>query len=159
MIKEMNLHLRNGFVTLRGGPYKRKPPNTIGVKMAAEINEACHISIATEDFGVPNETDLIVGLMQCAQYIRYGDDIYVGCMGGTGRTGLFLAALVKATMSRPKFRVFGGLFWSKPDGLEAVLYVRNHYKSGAVETLEQEHYIRDLDTKEVSKQMYKLGLL
>lgn len=50
-----------------------------------------------------------------------GDAIYVGCYGGHGRTGLFLAALVR-TMTGYR---------------DAITYVRDHYCHKAVESQEQ----------------------
>jgi protein-tyrosine phosphatase len=57
-----------------------------------------------------------------------GKDVYIGCQGGWGRTGLFLALLAKTC------------------GVEnPIMYVRQNYARTAVETPAQEKYVRDFD--------------
>lgn len=114
--------------TVFGGPYYDKPATMLGVKMAVEIQEACEVDIPTRDFKVPPVPVLLTGLEKALQLIASRQPLYVGCMGGKGRTGLFLAALAK--------------LWGEKD---PVVYVRKHYYSHAVETPEQERYIRTLE--------------
>ena len=70
-----------------------------------------------------------------------GGQLHVGCFGGTGRTGLYLAGMAKVMpeyrrkMHRPQF--------------DPVLYVRKQYLSHSVETLEQKEFIRDLDVSDI----------
>jgi protein-tyrosine phosphatase len=99
------------------------------VKMAEEINRDCHVSIPTKDFRVPNEFDLKLGIRQVLEYLAAGGtrDLYVGCMGGRGRTGLFMACLAKA--------------WGKGNPIQ---HVRKTYLASAVETKQQEEYVRQL---------------
>lgn len=111
------------FVVL-GGPFRNRPKGTVGVKMAQEIYAECDISIATQDFSTPPPEAMRVGLIKAVKAVIAGQPLYVGCMGGMGRTGLFLAVLAKA---------FGV---KKP-----VEYVRQHYYSHAVETDEQYRYV------------------
>jgi hypothetical protein len=117
-------------VYIQGGPYRHKPKGFFGVKMAKEIPLACDVDVPTQDFSVPNKKHLLRGLDKTLTAILEGESVYVGCMGGIGRTGLFLAALAKV------------LGYDDPIG-----HVRQHYRSHAVETKEQEQYIIDLDVR------------
>ena len=60
---------------------------------------------------------------------RAGQTVEVGCMGGHGRTGTFLACLV--LLADPQFTPAG-----------AIQYVRTHYCSKAVEDASQEWFVR-----------------
>lgn len=115
---------RRHYFLVTGGPYFDRPDTMIGVKMAAEINRPADVSIPTRDFSTPDLADLDTGLVQAATALVNGDPLYVGCMGGKGRTGLFLAVLCKA------------LGVKKP-----VEYVRKHYYAHAVETSEQYAFV------------------
>ena len=120
-----------------GGPYRDKPPEMVGVKMAVEVDRPCKVDIPVRDFSVPGEADFLKGLHHGVLLMAGGSRLYVGCMGGKGRTGLYLAGLAKVmseyriTMKRP--------------GLDPVQYVRENYYSHAVETSEQEAFIDGLD--------------
>ena len=83
------------------------------------------VDIPTVDFQTPDRQTLYRGLSKAIDLILAGEPVYVGCMGGKGRTGLFLAVLAKA---------FGV---KKP-----VEYVREHYYAHAVETAEQYDFVK-----------------
>ena len=110
---------RQYFVVL-GGPFMECPSNMKGVKMAREIKQACAVDIPTDDFKTPDRKVLYRGLSKAIDLMLAGEPLYVGCMGGKGRTGLFMAVLAKA---------FGV---KKP-----VEFVRANYYAHAVETPEQ----------------------
>lgn len=114
------------FFVVAGGPYRQVPDNMVGVKMAVEISHPHQISIPTRDFDVPRVEDVDKGLVEAVNAILNGDPVYVGCMGGIGRTGLFLAILAKA---------FGVL--------DPVPYTRDQYNHHAVETKQQMQYVQD----------------
>lgn len=111
-----------------GGPYIMKPPGMVGIKMALEVpyrlDGSIEIGVPTLDFSVPMVDDLQRGLTDAVNHILRGEEVYVGCMGGRGRTGLFLAILAKA-------------FGEK----SPVEYVRLHYYTRAVETQEQYEFV------------------
>jgi hypothetical protein len=115
-------------VNIYGGPYRQRPQAMYGVNMAAEINEPADVRVPTADFSVPDEADLLKGLKKGLLALGAGRDVYVGCMGGIGRTGLYLAAMAKI------------LGYEDP-----VLHVRDSYLRHAVETPEQQAYIANLD--------------
>lgn len=111
-------------VILTGGRYVDRPSGTFGVKLAAEINRPHDVSIPTQDYSVPDGTDLHTGVLRTLGALILGRRVFVGCMGGVGRTGLFFAALSKA------------MGYPEPVGL-----VRARYFNHAVETHEQQEYI------------------
>lgn len=80
-----------------------------------------------EDFGLPaDDTDTLERLREALE--RSGEQrVELACLGGRGRTGTALACLTAL------------------DGVpaeDAVGYVREHYSTLAVETTEQEEYVR-----------------
>jgi len=60
-----------------------------------------------------------------AQQVKLGRKVHVGCIGGHGRTGMFLAALVAEMAVDP----------------DPIAYVRKHYCQKAVETREQVRFL------------------
>jgi hypothetical protein len=120
-----------GFVKrqIQAGPYRSKPQDMFGVKLAGEINAPCDISIPIRDFGVPADDAIVRDALRVVlRRLALRQTVYVGCMGGLGRTGTFLALLAKA------------LGRSDPVG-----YVRENYSHAAVETREQEAYVANFD--------------
>jgi hypothetical protein len=113
------------YFVVTGGPFTDCPKTMQGVKMAKEIKAACAVDIPTVDFQTPDRKTLYRGLSKALDLILAGEPVYVGCMGGKGRTGLFLAVLAKS---------FG---IKKP-----VEFVRANYYSHAVETPEQYLYVK-----------------
>lgn len=115
---------RNSFYTVFGGPYKERPLTMKGVNMAIELPLSCDISIPTKDFSVPNDLAMTFGLQKAVTLLLKGYPVYVGCFGGIGRTGIFLAILAKA---------FGCT--------DPIQYVRQNYMPRAVERKMQEEFV------------------
>lgn len=111
-----------------------------GVKMAIEIDKPCDISIPTKDFSVPTQAIMTEGVLCAVMSIMDGNDLYVGCMGGTGRTGLFMACLVKALND------YQDTHDSSFFPVNPVSYVRANYKAHAVETVEQQEFVASFKT-------------
>lgn len=135
--------------TVFGGPFKEYIPKQrrlIGVKMAAEIDHPHEVSIPTHDFSIPREADMLAGLTWAVEAIFDGNDIYAGCMGGVGRTGLFMGCMAKLMIDT------GDLLESDP-----VMYVRKHYKAHAIETEEQKEFVRNFDTRALKAVVQGLG--
>lgn len=124
--------------TIQGGPYMAKPAHKAGVKMAAEINLFCTIDIPTEDFSIPDVQVFKRGLVRAINLMQQNIQLYVGCYGGVGRTGLFLAGLVKVS------RAYGNQSQDT-----AIRYVRKYYDSHAVETQQQIKFINDLNVSRI----------
>lgn len=135
---ELPLRAKKHYIVF-GGPFVEKPKaqGFIGVKMAAEIGVPCEIDIPTPDFQVPPKAVLDKGLLEAVKAITKGKPVYVGCMAGRGRTGLFLSILAKA---------FG---IEKP-----VEFVREHYYAHAVETRGQYDFVTNYEVPaEVLKEL------
>ena len=82
------------------------------------------------DFGVPEDSARLVAVLRFAlDRARGGELVEIGCLGGHGRTGTAMACLAILT----------GV---PPDG--AVPWVRANYCASAVETVEQEAFVRGL---------------
>ena len=97
MLGSLRLPLYFGrYHTVFGGPYLDRPTGMVGVKLAREITAPHMVSVPIKDFSVPLQKDLDFGLGLAVANILDGDPVYAGCMGGKGRTGLFLAVLAKA---------------------------------------------------------------
>lgn len=139
-----SIEYKLGFVTVSvlGGSYYHKPAETKGVKMAVEIKLACDIDIPTRDFSVPAVYDMDNGIREAITYLAKNETMYVGCLGGIGRTGLFLSCLAKA------------LGYKDP-----VQYVRDNYDERAVETNRQKEFVERFDVSDFKWQVRKAKLL
>lgn len=120
------------FYVIAGGPYMRRPANVSGrvftVRLAKEIREDADVVIPIVDFSVPESDEaLLKGLDAALSAMGRGEMVYAGCMGGRGRTGLFLACLAK--------------LWGKAGPVE---FVREVYFNHAVETEDQYAYVQAL---------------
>ena len=130
-MEKLNCPFRLGIkkVRLYGGPYRDRPKDMFGINMAAELEHLpSDIMVPTRDFSVPNPQALLTGLREGLLSLATGHEVYVGCMGGIGRTGLYMAAMAKVLGHK-----------------DPVAYVRKHYKAHAVETEEQQEFIDELD--------------
>ena len=129
------------YYTVIGGPShaaESQRRDRVFVKLAAEINISCDINIPTPDFSVPAKRVLDEGLYDAVHAITSGKAVYVGCMAGRGRTGLFLAILAKA-------------FGVK----NPVEYVRDTYYAHAVETKGQYAFVEDYKIPEDVKALIR----
>jgi len=124
--------------SIYGGPYHEKPKDYVGIKVAAEIKDRCSMHVPIRDFSVPLKPDQMNEALAFA-LDRIAEDmpLYVGCMGGVGRTGLFLTLLVKSLTG-----------W---DGERCIEYVRANYNAHAVETPQQELYVAGFDVRKLRK--------
>ena len=129
--------------TVYGGPYRKVPELFWGVKMAVEIDHPHMVAVDTRDFSVPEVSDLKAGIVKALMAMINEEDVYAGCMGGIGRTGIFLAALAKVQIEYRKSKHRTGR------GEDPVLYVRKHFIPHAVETKQQEEYIANLDVSDI----------
>jgi hypothetical protein len=130
----MPLQLGDREVRVWGGPFRNRPKGvaTYGVKMAAEIKDPADLSVSCKDFGVPDPADMRDAVVETLNQALDGEQIYVGCMGGIGRTGTFMASLAKAAGEN-----------------DPVAYVRSTYLEHAVETKAQEQFVADLPVDDI----------
>jgi len=125
-----------------GGPYAQKPDDIYGVNMAAEIKKFATIRIPTKDFCIPQVLHVELALWKAFVILKAEGELYVGCMGGIGRTGLFMALMTKVWMEMQ-----GTLHDRERRGDQAIAYVRDVYNKRAVETTEQKDYVREFDVE------------
>ena len=84
--------------------------------------------IEWQDFGLPEDAESAARMIEAAfMRARRGELVEVGCLGGIGRTGTVLACMA----------VLAGVPAAK-----AVAWVRDAYNPAAVETAEQENWVR-----------------
>lgn len=140
-----------------GGPFRRYEPGTrrlVGVKMAEEIDHPHDISIPTEDFSVPDYVTMQQGLIDAVKALVGGNDIYAGCMGGIGRTGLFMGVMAKVMVDYAK------AVGEDPPPLaqlaDPVKFVRAHYKGHAIETQQQQTFVMTFPTEPVVATLIEL---
>ena len=81
------------------------------------------------DFGLPPDGARAAAQIRAAfSRAKSGEIVEIGCLGGLGRTGTVLACMA----------VLGGV-----EPLDAVTWVRENYRAGAIETAEQERWVVD----------------
>jgi hypothetical protein len=84
--------------------------------------------IEWRDFGLPEDGESAARKIEGAFIrARRGELVEIGCLGGSGRTGTALACMAVLAGVPPA---------------EAVTWVRNAYRTEAVETAEQEEWVR-----------------
>jgi len=128
-----------------GGPFSQCPDDFFGVCLKKEATDR-EITRAIlyghympiQDFDTPTIKQVEEGLRAMFLAHLNGGVIYVGCMGGTGRTGLILALFAKAA------------------GVEGdmVKYVRNNYKYHAVETEEQRVFLERYGVRGIRRWLF-----
>lgn len=137
---------RGGFQTMviNGGPFDKFPADdtrAFGVCLREDDPGACDIHLPIQDFSVPQDDEAVERALRCTlDAALRGEHVYVGCMGGFGRTGLFMALLAKA-VGEPK----------------PVEFVRKNYTSRAVETKEQYRYVMNFDVTELRGWLFAAG--
>lgn len=125
-MRSLLLNFGGRAVAIYGGPYRERPAQMTGIKLAKEINAPCDIDLPIEDYSVPSVKDAKRAVLQTIKRLAKGETLYAGCWAGLGRTGLFFAILAKVA--------------GAPD---PVAFVRSHYNEHAVETAEQQKYVAD----------------
>jgi hypothetical protein len=126
-------------LTITGGPFdgfQRRTDLDFGVCVRAErVPPKVDVRLPIRDFQVPTDTIAVENaLIETFQAAIDGKHVWVGCMGGWGRTGLFMALMAKvAGVADP------------------VAYVRDSYTPRAVETAEQHDYVDEFDVSDVRR--------
>ncbi len=139
-------------IEIFGGPYRDRPSDIPGVCMAAELgNLPNDVFIPTADYNVPDVEVLVNGMLDAYDMALTHGRLYVGCWGGIGRTGLFMACFMRAVV---------------PNDLSdlIILALRGTYNKHAVETDEQVEFVHNFPAKRVRRRMlwrfitHRLGL-
>jgi protein-tyrosine phosphatase len=120
---------------INAGPLDARNVKVPCVNLTETNRQNCTWHLPIPDFSVPDNDELVLEILRGVIYqMALGNVVHVGCRGGIGRTGLFLALLYKALVGKEERR------WQTP-----LLWVRQHYMSHAVETYEQAEYLRSFD--------------
>ena len=113
---------------LYGGSFFDAPEGNrfLTINLMAEHPLPCDIYIPVKDYDVPsNPQDLVDAFDQILADHR---NVYVGCHGGVGRTGLFMSCFLK--------------YLGEPNPLAVV---RSRYNEHAVETQGQVNFLADFN--------------
>lgn len=98
------------------------------IKLAPEVQDDSVVTVKIEDFGIPADDQQVrIALLAAADTLSNGGNVYVGCLGGIGRTGTFLSIL--------------GYMFARRTTKNPVAWVRANYLNHAVERPSQEAYI------------------
>lgn len=130
-------------IDLHGGPFAKFAfgDNGFGICLREVEPVDYDVWLPIEDFGIPNnDDDVREAMVEAFEAALCGEDVYIGCMGGFGRTGLFLSLMTKAA--------------GYPD---PVGYVRKKYTSLAVETGEQKRYVAQFDVASVRRKLRRIA--
>lgn len=127
------LKILNGYVY--GGNCGEVPPDMAmyialdsgQAKNITKKGKAHYVLLNAKNGGVPNINNLLKVLIKASELLEQGKSIHVGCIGGHGRTGLVLAAMVAFIM----------------DEADPITYVRDNYCKKAVETDAQVKYLNN----------------
>lgn len=142
----LNLGWLGGFhdLVVTGGPFDgyRKTANSFGVCVRAErLPKWVDAHLPIHDFQTPDDFEQVNRVLKAAiDASLAGKEVYVGCMGGWGRTGLVLALLAKVC----------GV-------ADPVAYVRKYYSPCAVETDKQARYVASFDVAELQRHVAWAG--
>ena len=132
-VRSMPLPVGFGNILVFGGPFEDAPTlgkGVLTIRLESSIKIDPTINLPIQDFAVPDasQTSHVQNAVeQMLEAAIRGDIVYVGCLGGTGRTGMVLALALRE------------LGYT---GQEAIDYVRKHYKPHAIETWVQESYVQ-----------------
>lgn len=135
-----SLYLGYRELKVSGGPYRNCPNTMKGIcLLETPVNtDTMAVWSPIADFSTPSrpmQHDVLTALLIS---ITTGN-VYVGCMGGRGRTGLFMALMTKTAMAYTSKQPESPLEYREtPDPVD---YVRKHYLSEAVETREQAMFV------------------
>lgn len=112
-----------------GDPYRRDRAPDFGLYLDERWAPPWeHARVPWPDFGVPSDLDALRdGLSAVRARAKAGDRVEIGCLGAHGRTGTALACLAILDGHAPN---------------SAVAWVRANYCERAVETPEQEAFVR-----------------
>lgn len=126
-----------------GGPFAKWDERSIGVNLAGgQVASRIPptIEIDWPDFGVPEEEQVRTVLRLVIPWIMSRQKVYIGCLGGRGRTGTMLALIAKCFGYRDPI---GDVRWS--------------FNPHAVETEEQEQFVESFDVTEFRRQVFMHG--
>jgi hypothetical protein len=116
---------------------------TYAVKAATEQRGDFDAEVPCEDFGVPTHDDMRKAVASAIEAAFAGKAVFAGCAGGIGRTGTFLAVVLKTLQAAPASGYSAG--W--------VDLVRQVYMKHAVETPAQRKLIDQIDVSSIQRRV------
>lgn len=141
----LNFELEGKEVTIYGGSCHHPAIDDADIYVSLDVEQPVyyweqpwyedegkkHIRFPIEDMFIPSDSEDFKYLIEHIQYeLSQGKKLHVGCIGGHGRTGMVLSALVEASMGDK-------LFDDDGNKISAIDYVRENYAKKAVETVPQ----------------------
>lgn len=115
------------------------------IKLAPELRERADHTIHIPDFGLPDVDDVKLAIDRMENY----SSVFMGCFGGIGRTGTIMGCVLQhhRTQVRKtllfKFKKLMGLpLPAEFVPADPVDWVRENYIPHAIETEEQEQFVR-----------------
>lgn len=146
-IKVFTIPMPWGACPIAAGPYLDFPyedKTYFGIKCAKEIDMQHMFALDIRDYGLPDPDEAETAAFLAMAAMRVGMIPYVGCFGGLGRTGTMLGILAKVSQHSVQKQFLGfRLPWTI--GGDPVDWVREVYRPQAIETREQEDFVRDFD--------------
>lgn len=129
----MPLDLGDGrIVVIHGGPFVQKPTGFQGICLLEKDMPAqdgtTNVHLPIRDFATPTVDQAVEAALLAVAYALEHRPVYVGCMGGKGRTGLVLGVIAALCGVRTP-----------------VEYVRKTFSVHAIETKQQESFVNSLD--------------
>ncbi len=121
----------NRAFNLYCGSYFSRPMTIPGIKLAPEILDVFDYSLAIEDYSTPTLAQTLLFIEWLNNKSEQVCELYLGCYGGYGRTGLIASVILVA---------FEGI-----TAEEAVERVRKNVHPNCVETPAQFQFVRDFD--------------
>lgn len=117
------------------------------VKCATEIQGDFDAEVPCQDFGTPKPKDMKAAVEEAIEAAFKGEPVFAGCMGGIGRTGTFLAVVLKVLCPQYGFETDG-----------YVRAVKQLYFPPAVETDGQYSLISSIDVDDLRRKVKWLWL-
>lgn len=144
---KIKFEFNNRSCFIFGGAYTNKPLFAPGIKLAQEIDTPYKVKLDISDFSVPKQNEAKIALLEAFLLLAEKNYVYVGCAGGLGRTGLFIALMTKVY-----FKMVG------LNTTDPVIYTREYYNSRALETVEQVEFVKSLDIDSIAARLKSCGL-
>lgn len=111
------------------GSFRDHLPSVKGIKLAPELNLAANYELPIVDFSIPDIGEVLLLIDWMDNNTNEDCELYLGCNGGYGRTGLIAACVLIAfeELSVPR----------------AIDWVRDQVHPHCIETRQQEQFVQD----------------
>ncbi|AEH21912.1 VHS1099 protein [Vibrio phage 1] len=117
----------NNAFYLYCGSFRDHLPSMEGIKLAPELPHAANYELPIVDFSIPDPGEVLLLIDWMQNKTNEVCELYLGCNGGYGRTGLIAACVLIA---------FEGM-----DAHEAIKAVRSKVHAHCIETNQQVYFV------------------